>query len=98
MNSISKNISSPDFATNLKTFKVNVLDNLNKINASLISSSKDISDPTFAIRLKSFNHNLEDLNVFYENLNKKDIKKITRESVRNANEKTTGFLKNLKQN
>lgn len=85
---ISQNITNPEFLTDINSFKTNILDHLNQINSSLVSYNQKVKDPAFSQKIKTFNENLVNLNQFYENLNKKDIKKIAKESVKKAKEAT----------
>ena len=93
LNTISENLTKPEFLTDLNEFKTNILDHLNQINTSLTENNKNIKDPAFSQKLKSFNKHLTNLNQFYDNLNKQDIKKIAKDSVRKAKEATTNASK-----
>ena len=86
---ISANISNPKTISDVKSFKTDVLNYLNEVNSSLISADKSISDSELSKDLMDFNSNVEELNAFYDELNKKDIAKTVKESVKKTREITT---------
>ncbi|MBI3590501.1 MAG: MCE family protein [Candidatus Melainabacteria bacterium] len=94
---ISRNITSENFVTNIIGFKVKILDHLNHVNASLIAADKKITDPTLLQNLKSFNEHVTNLNNFYEDLSKQDLKKITSDFTKKAKESTTKASKATKK-
>ena len=85
---ISKNVSNPKVSDNLQSFKTNILNHLNEVNASLISASDSLKDPESVKSLMDFNTHIERLNAFYDELNKKDLKKISKDSAKKAREFT----------
>ena len=86
---ISTKISDPKTINNLQSFKTDILNHLNEVNASLTSSDEDLKNSALSKNLMDFSKNLEDLNAFYDELNKKDIQKNVKESVKKAREVTT---------
>ena len=86
---ISQNISNPKVINDLQSFKTNILNHLNEVNASLTSISNSLTDPGSIKNLMDFNAHIEKLNAFYDELNKKDIKKIAKNSAKKAKEITT---------
>lgn len=89
LTSVSEGIRNKDLLTSFGTFKATILDNLNKINTSLIAADEKITDPTLSQNIKSFNEHITNLNKFYEKINKQDVKKITKGFVKKAREITT---------
>lgn len=89
LNSISVNIADPNFINNINNFKVGILDHLNQVSASLIAEDQNIKDPELQQKLKTFNEHLVNLNTFYNSLNEKDVKKITKAGVKKARETVT---------
>ena len=73
---ISQNISKPEFTQNITNFKTKVLDSLNQINASLVSYDQMITNPELKKKIKNFNGHVSNLNTFYDNLNKQDLRKL----------------------
>lgn len=90
---ISQNISNPKSTTDLKNFKTNILNHLNEVNISLTSVSGSVTDSESIKNLRDFNIHVEKLNAFYDELNKKDIVKIAKDSVKKAREVTTMLAK-----
>lgn len=90
---ISQNISNPKFTTDLKNFKTNILNHLNEVNTSLTSVSGSLTDSESIKNLRDFNIHIEKLNAFYDELNKKDIVKTAKDSVKKAREVTTMLAK-----
>lgn len=100
---ISSDITSPDFLTNIKSKKIEILQDLNAVNTTLQTLDKKVLDSMLIQNIKDFNGHIAKLNSFYSNLNKKDLRKIVRESVektRKATEKleskTSELIKNFK--
>ncbi len=86
---ISQNISNPKFTNDLKSFKTNVLNHLNEVNTSLTSVNESLTDSESIKNLMDFNTNVKNLNAFYDELNKKDLKKDWKDSVKKAKKVTT---------
>lgn len=89
LGAISANIVTPKFTNDLANFKTQILDHLNQINALLTKADSRINDPELLESIMDFNNHVSNLNAFYEELNKKDIRKIVKEAVKNAREITT---------
>ena len=91
LNKISNSITKPEFVEDVKTFKTGILDYLNEINSSLTLGDEMIKAPELLKKIKTFNIHVSNLNNFYDSLNKKDIGKIAKESVKKAREVTTSL-------
>ena len=89
LNKISSSLTKPEFLVDVKSFKTNILDYLNDVNASLTANDAMIKNPELLQKIKTFNIHVTNLNNFYDSLNKKDIKKISEESLKKAKEVTT---------
>ena len=86
---ISDNISNPKVVSDLKSFKTDILNHLNEVNASLISGSEGLANSELSKNLMDFNAHVEKLNVFYDELNKKNIGKVVTDTAKKAKEVTT---------
>ena len=86
---ISENVSAPKFMNDLKSFKTNILNHLNEVNASLISTSDSLTNSELSTNIMDFNTRIKRLNSFYDELNKRDLKKIVKDSTKKTKEVTT---------
>ena len=90
---ISQNISTPKFTSDLKSFKTNVLNHLNEVNASLTTTSDSLTNSESIKTLMDFNTHIEKLNAFYDEVNQKAILKTAKDSAKKAREITTMLAK-----
>lgn len=96
--SISENITSETFTTNLTYFKTMILDYLNNVNNSLIVLDQMVRDPVLKQKFMDFNEHLASLNALYDELSKQDISKL-KVAARKAKDVTTSLAeKTSKQN
>ena len=86
---ISENISNPKVVRDLKSFKTDILNHLNEVNASLTSGSEGLANSELSKNLMDFNAHIEKLNIFYDELNKKNIRKVVKDTAKKAKEVTT---------
>ena len=86
---ISQNISNPKATADIKSFKADILNHLNEVNSSLTSVGNDLADSELLKNLMDFNTNVEKLNTFYDELNKKDIETTVKSKLKKAREVTT---------
>ena len=89
VNLIGEAIKSPDFKMSVEEFKTNILDHLNELSATLTDASKSMKDSDIKQNIADFNEHVSNLNNLYANVLKKDVQKITRESIEKAREVTT---------
>ncbi len=89
LDEISNNINKPEFVTNIGLFKTKILDHLNTVNSSLIVESRDLNNSELKQKIKIFSSHVDNLNTFYENLSKKDIRKSVIDSAKKARTVTT---------
>lgn len=101
---ISLDIASPDFLTNIKSKKIEILQDLNTVNTTLQTLDKKVLNSMLLQNIKEFNEHITNLNSFYSNLSEKDLKKIVRESINEARKtteelesKTSDLIKSLKK-
>ena len=97
ISTISEKIASEQFHLDINSFKQDILDNLNKVNSSLIAIDNEISNPALRGKIRDFNEHIVNLNEFYGKLSSDDIKKI-KDGVRKAKDLTTKASEVTKQN
>lgn len=95
---ISGNINNPNVVSDVISFKQNILDHLNQVNQSLTEVKQSTSDPLLKQKIINFNSQITELNEFYEQLNKKDIGKITKTALKKAKKLTTEAAELTKHN
>ncbi len=94
---ISEKIASEQFHLDINSFKQDILDNLNNVNASLIAIDSEISSPVLRGKIKDFNEHIVSLNGFYGKLTKDDLSKV-KEVAKKAKDLTTKTSESTKQN
>lgn len=102
---ISLDITSPDFLTDIKSKKIEILQDLNTVNTTLQTLDEKVLNSMLLQNIKEFNEHITNLNSFYSNLSEKNLKKIVRESVNKARKtteelegKTSDLIRNAERN
>lgn len=86
LNTISVSLQDSKSMEDRKKFKENILDKLNQISIYSTSAKDKVSNPKLKQNIVKFNNHIKNLNDFYETLNEKDIKTVTKNSVAQAKE------------
>lgn len=94
---IGEAIKTPDFKMTVEEFKTNILDHLNELSTTLTDAGKSIQESDIKQDIANFNEHVNNLNIFYDNVLKHDVKTITKESVEKAREAVTNASKITKE-
>lgn len=89
INTISETLSKKEFLSMVDDFKVKILDNLNEIRLQVNMASEGLDKTNLKHKLKLFNEHVDNLNTFYEKLNKSPVSQIAKDSLHKARELTT---------